>query len=49
MGGIGESICGYLIMGRPELTPALADSLVDVLLDGWSGSAPVPDPTSKTE
>lgn len=41
MGGIGESICGSLIMGRPELTPALADSLVDVLLDGWTASAPI--------
>ncbi len=41
MGGLGESICGSLIMGRPELTPELADSLVDVLLDGWS-TIPVP-------
>ncbi len=36
MGGIGEAVCGYLISGRPELTPELADNLVDTLLDGWS-------------
>lgn len=36
MGGLGECLCGYLITGQPELTPALADNLVDTLLDGWS-------------
>ncbi len=38
MGGIGEAMCGYLITGRPELTPELADNLVDTLLDGWCGA-----------
>lgn len=36
MGGLGESMCGFLITGRPELTPELADNLVDTLLDDWS-------------
>ena len=36
MGGIGECMCGYLITGQPELTPELADSLVDTLLGDWS-------------
>ena len=35
MGALGESLCGYLIAGRPDLTPALADSLVDTILTGW--------------
>ena len=35
MGALGESLCGYLITGRPDLTPALADSLVDTILTGW--------------
>jgi TetR/AcrR family transcriptional regulator len=36
MGGVGECLCAYLIIGQPELTPELADNLVDTLLDGWS-------------
>ncbi len=36
MGGLGEALCGYMISGRPELTPELADNLVDELLGGWS-------------
>ena len=32
----GESVCGYLIVGRPELTTDLADRLVDTILQGWS-------------
>lgn len=35
MGAIGEALHGYLIAGRPELTPNLADTLVDVILEGW--------------
>jgi AcrR family transcriptional regulator len=35
MGALGESLCSYLIVGRPELTPALADSLVDTIVAGW--------------
>ena len=31
MGAIGEAVHGYLLVGRPELTPALADTLVDVV------------------
>ena len=35
MGALGEAMCGYLLSGRPDLTPELADSLVDVVLGGW--------------
>ena len=35
MGALGESLCGYLMTGRPELAPGLADSLVDTILSGW--------------
>lgn len=35
MGALGESLCGSLVAGRPDLTPALADSLVDAILSGW--------------
>ena len=31
-----EAIHGYLLAGRPELTPELADTLVDTILRGWS-------------
>ncbi|MCL4817876.1 MAG: TetR/AcrR family transcriptional regulator [Vicinamibacteria bacterium] len=36
MGGLAESLAGNLIAGRPELTPELADALVDTVLDGWT-------------
>lgn len=36
MGALGEALCGNLIAGRPELTPALADSLVDTILEGMT-------------
>jgi AcrR family transcriptional regulator len=36
MGALAEAMIGYLLCGRPELTHALADSLVDVVLGGWS-------------
>ncbi len=39
MGALGEAMCGYLLSGRPELTPELADSLVDVVLHGWSAAS----------
>jgi TetR/AcrR family transcriptional regulator len=39
MGALGEAMCGNLLSGRPELTHALADSLVDVVLRGWTGPA----------
>jgi AcrR family transcriptional regulator len=35
MGALGEALCGYLIVGRPDLTSELADRLVDTLLEGW--------------
>jgi AcrR family transcriptional regulator len=36
MGALGESLCGYLITGQPELTSALADQLVDTIVEGWT-------------
>jgi AcrR family transcriptional regulator len=36
MGAVGEAVMGYLIVGAPELQPALADRLVDTILQGWS-------------
>jgi AcrR family transcriptional regulator len=41
MGALGEALCGYLIVGRPELSPALADALVDAVTAGWRSSAEV--------
>ena len=35
MGALGEAVHGYLLAGRPELTPSLADTLIDVVLKGW--------------
>jgi AcrR family transcriptional regulator len=35
MGAISEAATGYVISGRPELTPDLADRLVDTIVDGW--------------
>ena len=35
MGAIGEAATGYVISGRPQLTPELADGLIDVIFDGW--------------
>ena len=39
MGAVGEAVHGYLLVGRPELTPALADTLIDVVLKGWTASS----------
>jgi TetR/AcrR family transcriptional regulator len=36
MGALGEALCGYLLLGRPDLTPELAHAIVDTILDGWS-------------
>jgi AcrR family transcriptional regulator len=36
MGAIGEAATGYVISGRPHLTPELADGLIDAIFDGWS-------------
>jgi TetR/AcrR family transcriptional regulator len=41
MGALGESLVGYLLVGRPDLTAELADTLVDTILDGWA-AAPAP-------
>jgi AcrR family transcriptional regulator len=35
MGAIGEAATGYVISGKPALTPELADELIDTILDGW--------------
>lgn len=35
MGALGESLCGNVLLGKPDLTPALADAIVDSLLQGW--------------
>lgn len=35
MGSLGEALCGNVIVGRPELTPELADALVDTVTGGW--------------
>jgi AcrR family transcriptional regulator len=43
MGALGEAIHGHLLVGRPVLTPALAETLVDTILSGWSSTtAPAP-------
>ncbi|MCC7416200.1 MAG: TetR/AcrR family transcriptional regulator [Acidobacteria bacterium] len=36
MGALSEAATGYVIAGRPELTPQLADQLVDAIFDGWN-------------
>jgi len=38
MGALGEALCGYMIVGRPVLSPALADALVDAVTLGWRPS-----------
>jgi len=35
-GALGEAMHGHLLAGRPDLTPELADTLVDTVLDGWN-------------
>jgi hypothetical protein len=35
MGSISEAATGYVIAGKPALTPALADQIVDTIFDGW--------------
>jgi TetR/AcrR family transcriptional regulator len=36
MGALGEAMHGHLLAGRPDLTPELADTLVETVLQGWS-------------
>ena len=35
MGALGEAMHGYLLVGRPELTAQLPETLVDTVLQGW--------------
>jgi TetR/AcrR family transcriptional regulator len=42
MGALGEAVHGHLLGGRPELTPELADTLVDTILGGWAPAAAPP-------
>jgi AcrR family transcriptional regulator len=46
MGALGVAMHGHLLAGRPDLTPELADALVDTVLRGWctgpEGGAPPP-------
>lgn len=35
MGALGESLCGNVIVGRPALSPELADALVETVISGW--------------
>jgi TetR/AcrR family transcriptional regulator len=35
MGSISEAATGHVIAGKPELTPELADAIVDTIFDGW--------------
>ena len=45
MGALGEAMHGHLLVGRPDLTPELADTLVDTVLGGWN-SVPL-EPTKE--
>ena len=40
MGALGEAMHGHLLVGRPDLTPALAETLVDTVLEGWTTAPP---------
>jgi AcrR family transcriptional regulator len=40
MGALGEVMHGHLLAGRPELSPALAETLVDTVLGGWVAPSP---------
>jgi AcrR family transcriptional regulator len=42
MGALGEAMHGHLLVGRPDLTPALAETLVDTVLGGWARARPGP-------
>jgi AcrR family transcriptional regulator len=35
MGALSEAATGYVIAGKPLLTPALADQIVDTIFNGW--------------
>lgn len=36
MGALGEAMHGHLLVGQPDLTPALAETLVDTVLESWT-------------
>ena len=36
MGALREAANRYVITGQPDLTPELADMLIDTIADGWS-------------
>ncbi len=36
MGALGEAMHGHLLVGSPELTPQLPETLVDTVLQGWA-------------
>jgi AcrR family transcriptional regulator len=38
MGALREAANKYVITGQPDLTPELADALIDAIADGWSPS-----------
>jgi AcrR family transcriptional regulator len=38
MGALGEAANVFIISGRPELTPELADALIDTIVEGWSST-----------
>lgn len=38
MGALAEALSNFLIMNRPKLTRKLADSIIDTVLDGWTGA-----------
>lgn len=38
MGALSEAANGFVIVGQPDLTPELADRLIDTITDGWSSS-----------
>ena len=35
MGAISEAATGFVIAGKPELTPELADDIVETIFNGW--------------
>jgi hypothetical protein len=40
MGALGEAMHGHLLVGKPDLTPALAETLVDTVLEAWTTAPP---------
>jgi AcrR family transcriptional regulator len=48
MGALGEAMHGHLLVGRPDLTPALAETIVDTVLGGWARPRPGPGEDTAT-